>query len=380
MKPKTIKKHKNNKNNKNKRTNKRTRKTRITKSKEKTLPDGYRKDLTVKINPNYQHKFSCFKGEYKNLQTDKYNYKKFYKTYESNQQIKTLTYLATNYDNKILVQLLDLALKRFSPALLPNVYKTLMSGMNDSEIYSELAILYRSPLNRITNLSPSVCNKNKIISEVIYGNDLNKHMPSKIVNYLDIGCGNGSFTSTFGKQLKLTKDHVFGVDFANFFEQGDWGRGKNTSHFTFKQLENDKAYPFEDNFFDVITMKMVLHHISNIDFTFNEIKRILKKNGILIIIDHDAFTYVDYMIADIEHAFYIHVFDENPRLEEYSKISKIKNKNIESLDIVKYYDWLELDNLLMKYNFKYMYGQFLHDSIKFDVSATRVKYGIYKNL
>lgn len=371
MKPKTIKKHKNNK---NKRTNKRTR------SKENTLPNGYKKDLTVKINPNYQQKFSCFTGEYKNIQTDKYNYKKFYKTYESNQQIKTLTYLATNYDNKILVQLLDLALKRFSPALLPSVYKTLMSGMNDSEIYSELAILYRSPLNKFLNLSPEVCNKNKIISEIIYGNDLNKYMPSKIVNYLDIGCGKGSFTSAFGKQLKLTKNHVFGVDFANFFEQGDWNRGKNASQFIFKQIETDTAYPFEDNFFDVITMKMVLHHISNIDFTFNEIKRILKKNGVLIIIDHDAFTYVDYMIADIEHAFYINVFDENPRLDEYSKISKSKNKNknIESLEIVKYYDWLETDNLLKNYGFKYMDGLFLHDSIKFDVSATRVKYGIYK--
>lgn len=351
-----------------------------TKNNKQPLKGEYAKDLTVKINPDYQHKFNCFTAEYKNLQTDKYNYKKFYKNYESNQQIKTLTYLATNYDNKILVQLLDLALKRFSPALLPKVYKALMSGMNDSEIYSELAKLYRSPLNKSVNLSPAVCNKNKIISEVIYGNDLTKHIPSKIENYLDIGCGKGSFTSAFGKQLKLKKDHIFGVDFANFFEQGDWDRGKTARNFTFKQLENDTAYPFEDNFFDVITMKMVLHHISNIEFTFNEIKRLLKKDGVLIIIDHDAFTYVDYMLADIEHAFYIHVFDENPRLEEYSKISKSKNKNIESLEIVKYYDWLELDNLLKKYNFKYIDGSFLNDSIKFDVSATRVKYGIYKNL
>jgi hypothetical protein len=83
-------------------------------------------------------------------------------------------------------------------------------------------------------------------------------------------------------------------------------------------------------------------------------------------------------MADIEHAFYIHVFDENPRLEEHSKISKSKSKNIESLAIVKYYDWLELDNLLKKYNFKYLDGQFLNDSIKFDLSATRMKYGIYK--
>lgn len=358
-----------------------------TKTKTKKI---YEKDLSAKLYPYYQKQFTCFTREYKNLQQDKYNYKKFYKSYESDQQIKTLINLGFKYDHKIIIQLIDLALKRFNPTLLPQVHKILMSDKNDSSIYRELAKLYRSPLNRFQNLSSSVCNKNKIISEYIYNKDLIKNIPSKIDNYLDIGCGNGSFTSAFGKQLNLTKDHVFGVDFANFFEQGDWNRGKLTSNFTFKQLEANTPYPFEDNFFDVITMKMVLHHVDNIDFTFKEISRILKKDGVLVVIEHDAFTYADYMLADIEHAFYINVFNEDSTLEEFSskiskksKISKNskkskKKQNIESLEIIKYYDWVELDNLLMKYNLKYMSGIFLHDSIKFDVSATRVMYGIYK--
>ena len=40
-----------------------------------------------------------------------------------------------------------------------------------------------------------------------------------------------------------------------------------------KQIENDT--------FDLITIKMVLHHVKNYDFTLNEITRILKKDGLL---------------------------------------------------------------------------------------------------
>jgi hypothetical protein len=47
------------------------------------------------------------------------------------------------------------------------------------------------------------------------------------------------------------------------------------------------------------------------------------------------------------------IFNENSLIEDYpsvSKKNKSNHKSIESLDIVKYYDWIELDNLLMKYN------------------------------
>jgi ubiquinone/menaquinone biosynthesis C-methylase UbiE len=369
MKPKTFKKNKNN-----------TRKKSI-KSKLKTVKKNtYEKDLNVTFySPNYKQNFTCFTKEYKNIQQDRYNYKKFYKSYESDQQIKTLVYLGIHYDHKIIVQLIDLALKRFNPMLINKIYKILISNKNDSEIYTDLSKLYVSPLNKVKKITPVVCNKNKIISELLSFYLLKYKL--NIDNYLDIGCGNGSFTSAFGKELKLTKEHMFGVDFANFSEQGDWNRGKNACNFIFKQLENDKSYPFEDNFFDIITMKMVLHHIDNVDFTFKEISRILKNNGILIIIEHDAFTYADYMLNDIEHAFYINVFNENSLIEDYpsvSKKNKSNHKSIESLDIVKYYDWIELDNLLMKYNFTYQSGNMIKDHIKADTSATRVKFNIYK--
>jgi ubiquinone/menaquinone biosynthesis C-methylase UbiE len=369
MKPKTFKKNKNN-----------TRIKSIQNKLKTVKKNTYEKDLNVTFySPNYKQNFSCFANEYKNIQQDRYNYKKFYKSYESGQQIKTVVYLGIHYDHKILVQLIDLALKRFNPILINKIYKILISNKNDSEIYKDLLKLYGSPANKIKKITTVLCSKNKIISEVICFYLLTYKL--NIDNYLDIGCGNGSFTSAFGKGLKLTKEHIFGVDFENFSEQGNWNRNKNPSNFIFKELENDKSYPFEDNFFDIITMKMVLHHIDNVDFTFKEISRILKNNGILIIIEHDAFTYADYMLNDIEHAFYINVFNENSLIEDYSSVSKKKKsdrKVIKSLDVVKYYDWVELDNLLMKYNFTYQIGNMLQDHIKADTSATRVKFNIYK--
>ena len=114
-----------------------------------------------------------------------------------------------------------------------------------------------------------------------------------------------------GKLLNLKKDDIFGVDLDDFSEQGDWGRNKFTDKFTFKKLQYDDPYPFEDNTFDLITIKMVLHHVKNYDFTLNEIIRILKINGLLIIVEHDAFTYADYMLNDIEHGFYLNVFNQS---------------------------------------------------------------------
>ncbi len=225
-------------------------------------------------------------------------------------------------------------------------------------------------------MSTSTCNKNKILSQTIY-QTVKPYFKTDIKNYLDIGAGSGNFTIAMGNELKLNKDHIFGVDLDNFSEQGDWNRDKNKDKLTFHSIKPNEKYPFEDNMFEIITMKMVLHHIKNIDFTFKEIKRILKKNGFLIIIDHDAFTYVDYMLADIEHGFYINVYNEDSYTEDYKKSNKT-SKN--SIDIAKYYDWIEISHLMNKYGFRYSRGDILSDHINTDVASTRASYYIFEHI
>lgn len=50
------------------------------------------------------------------------------------------------------------------------------------------------------------------------------------------------------------------------------------------KLDSDKL-PFEDNFFNVITMLAVFEHIDNtkLNFVLNELKRVLKNDGLFII-------------------------------------------------------------------------------------------------
>jgi ubiquinone/menaquinone biosynthesis C-methylase UbiE len=330
--------------------------------------------------PTYKDKFTCFYNEYKNLLKDDFNYKKYYKDYESDQQIKAVVNISLKFNPHFFSRLIDLVLKRFNPIMLTRIINILLSKENDTKIYEKLKNLYRNKQNKFKYPSTLACNKNKILSQNLYQR-AKPFFKIDITNYLDIGAGSGNFTIAMGNELKLNKDHIFGVDLDNFSEQGDWNRDKNKDKFTFKTIKPNEKYPFEDNMFEIITMKMVLHHIENIDFTFKEIKRILKKNGFLIIIDHDAFTYVDYMLADIEHGFYINVYEENSYTEDYKISKKItKEKEKESIGIAKYYDWIEISHLMNKYGFRYSRGDILSDHINTDVASTRASYYIFEQI
>jgi ubiquinone/menaquinone biosynthesis C-methylase UbiE len=333
---------------------------------------------------NFQKSYSCNYKEYINLLNDTYNYRKYYKDYKSDQQIKTIINLAVLYDPIFLSRIIELILKRFNPKLLPDIIKILLMKENDSIIYKKLKKLYNSKENKVNLLSSASCSKNKILSQYLIGvlkrvkehkNTIDKKI---ITNYLDIGTGNGSFAVTFGNELKLDKDHIFGCDFNNFSEQGDWGRNKLRNKFVFKELEKNKPYPFEDNSIDIITMKMVLHHIDNLDFTINEINRILTKKGILIIIDHTAFTYVDYMLADIEHGLYINVYNTESDLENYTYTSKKNKSSKKNIDVVKYYDFPELDFIMSKYNLHFKATDIFTEHIYKTSTATRAIYTFYQ--
>ena len=89
---------------------------------------------------------------------------------------------------------------------------------------------------------------------------------------LDIGCGNGAFLQYI----------------SNFIEQGI-GLDKKENipisnrNIQFKNYEFENRLDFSDNSFNVVTMLAVLEHIKNPQKILNEIYRILKPGGILII-------------------------------------------------------------------------------------------------
>jgi ubiquinone/menaquinone biosynthesis C-methylase UbiE len=96
--------------------------------------------------------------------------------------------------------------------------------------------------------------------------------------FLDLGCGAGYFLEKAEKELNCD---VFGID----PKPGEHGVGR------FNELKiNNKIIqgfaeniPFESNYFDVILCSHVLEHVDDENQSLNEILRVLKDDGVLII-------------------------------------------------------------------------------------------------
>jgi ubiquinone/menaquinone biosynthesis C-methylase UbiE len=103
-------------------------------------------------------------------------------------------------------------------------------------------------------------------------------------NYLDIGCFDGNITFAIGNYFNLQKSQINGVDIVEFNN-----RNKNI---TFAKYDGI-TLPYDDNSFDLITCLMTLHHIQNENLSkiMCEIYRVLKKNGIVIVREHNTNGY-----------------------------------------------------------------------------------------
>ena len=196
-------------------------------------------------------------------------------------------------------------------------------------------------------------------------NDYQEKYKLKINNYLDIGCGNCKLTENLGTKLGLKNSNIYGVDLASFAEQNDWDR-KNLK-INFEVIKENKKLPFKDNKFSVISLFMVLHHVKNLDLMFRELYRILKKDGIIIIREHDAYSYADKMLCDIEHILYSNVYT-----------NKKYNKKFIKTYYGKYFSWLEWEYLFDKYGFKYISSDYTNKSSYFELTETRSFYSIFK--
>ncbi len=108
--------------------------------------------------------------------------------------------------------------------------------------------------------------KRRIVTEFI-----RIYAKSKKLNLLDIGCGTGRNLDQFRKF-----GHTFGLDSSKDAINICKKRGLiNTT------LGKAEKTPYKNNFFDIITILDVLEH-TNDDKSIKEIRRILKKGGLLI--------------------------------------------------------------------------------------------------
>jgi SAM-dependent methyltransferase len=96
--------------------------------------------------------------------------------------------------------------------------------------------------------------------------------------YLDVGCGNGSFTAKLGRDFQ----EVYGIDVEmNRILQFKRKLEGESDTRTCLSLMSAERTSFPDHFFDVVTAIEVFDHIPDLEAAARELARILKPGGFL---------------------------------------------------------------------------------------------------
>ncbi len=106
--------------------------------------------------------------------------------------------------------------------------------------------------------------------------DLGKLSAGSIV--LDVGCGTGIYTIPLAKKTDAV---IFGLDSAR--EMIKKARTKEDSHRVEWQIGDAENLPFDNAHFDCAIMTMMIHQTIDKKKIIDEVYRVLKKNGTLVI-------------------------------------------------------------------------------------------------
>jgi len=109
--------------------------------------------------------------------------------------------------------------------------------------------------------------------------ELKQHIPNNI-KFLDVGCGSGD--NLYRAKDELSCD-VFGIDpMPGSHGVGRFSENQLEATITIEQGFSENL-PYKDNFFDVVFCSHVLEHVNDERKSLNEMKRVLKDDGVLII-------------------------------------------------------------------------------------------------
>ncbi|MBC2852106.1 methyltransferase domain-containing protein [Cetobacterium sp. 8H] len=189
---------------------------------------------------------------------------------------------------------------------------------------------------------------------------INKGYPYTEKRVLDLGAGTGFVSrevANFAKEIYALDISDVMIKKMNILNQ------KNNLTNIIPIKGDAHNLNFEDNFFDTVITRLTLHHLKDVDLALNEIKRVLKNFGELIIVDVIASD--DDEKADLQNSFdKIRDFSHNKffKLNELKK--KLKEIDFYNLEVNiwkeerNFRDWIKLakykdkDNVLfniMKY-------------------------------
>lgn len=121
----------------------------------------------------------------------------------------------------------------------------------------------------------------------------NLEIKSKVI--LEIGAGVGGTTTTVLENLKEKNISYCFTDVSQFFINEAKNRYSGYDFIEYNILDINKDYEmqgFEDNKYDIVLCANVLHNSQNIEVNLSRIKKLLKPNGYLIIIEATKESYL----------------------------------------------------------------------------------------
>lgn len=182
---------------------------------------------------------------------------------------------------------------------------------------------------------------------------MNNVTPSKDNQVLDIGCAGGAFP----KAASDLGFKVIGI------EPSKWLVEKGKEHYGLDLRAGTlQDHQFANGQFKMITLWDVIEHLTKPSETLIEIKRILRKDGLLIVNYPDHASFVRFLMG-FKWPFFlsVHLFYFTPRT-----IRKfLDGLGFETIKITPYWQTLELGYVLHRAANVFPFLSFLHKAIRF---------------
>jgi ubiquinone/menaquinone biosynthesis C-methylase UbiE len=181
-------------------------------------------------------------------------------------------------------------------------------------------------------------NLSNIISNLISKSDIKSD-----INILDIGGGEGNILNIIGNKLNIPFNNLYCLE----TNDDTWYEKYNLTNRLNYLIWDNININLKDDSFDVIIIMVTMHHM-NEHTLYNllpNINRLLKKNGIIIIKEHDAINQELTNIIDWEHHLY-HIFKSKENDFTENNLTKYLTKFINN-----YKSKLKYDEIFKSYNF-----------------------------
>jgi SAM-dependent methyltransferase len=195
------------------------------------------------------------------------------------------------------------------------INKYIKQGYSDYIIFKILHSYYwknRIDYDKLKEAKLRSIKKTNEIKNLLKGLKWNK------TNYLDIGCEDCYFPTELGEILEISEKNINCVNIMDW--ESSYNINKSEMNKCNFKYYNGTYLDYENNYFSVISSMMVLHHIKPEDRLklYKSINRVLEKDGLFIIREHNSIDKEFNLYLDFIHRFYESILIKKFRwVEEY---------------------------------------------------------------